>query len=831
MSSIAPPALAVSELQAELIEQIEDYSYEEAFEKSLEYFNGDDLAAKVFLDKYALRNNNQNLLEASPKQMHERLAKEFARIEAKYPNPMSESEIYDLIDNFKYIVPQGSPMTAIGNPYKFQSAGNCFVLESPCDSYAGILYTDQQQAQLMKRRCGVGFDVSNIRPKHMNVRNAARTTDGIAIFMERYSNTCREVAQNGRRGALLQSISVHHPEILTFINIKRDKKKVTGANLSIRLSDEFMKAVDKDTDYELRWPVDSVDPIVSETVRARDIWDAIVDSAWTCGEPGLLFWDNMNQYSPAHLYGKVDSAFYNRSTNPCGEIVMGLDSCRLLLTNLLSFVENPFTDKARFDYKHFSEVVQKAQRLMDDIVDIELELINRIIEKVKRDPEPADVKQIEINMWKTFKDTCAKGRRTGLGVTALGDAIAALGIRYGSEESIKITEKIYKTLAINAYQSSCIMAKERGAFPLYNQNLEENHPFIKRILGSDTALKEMHNKYGRRNIAITTTAPAGSVSVLTQTTSGIEPPYLLSYMRRRKINPDNPNQKADFIDDLGDKWEENQVFHHGLKQWMDITGETDLEKSPYHNATSRDIDWVASVDLQAAAQKWVCHSISKTCNLPSDVSKETVAEVYMQAWKKKCKGFTVYREGCRSGVLIDIEESISTKIVKTRAPKRPKELPSDLHFTTVKGEHYFVVVGAIDGKDPYELFVGNNGFVSKRGVLKGITVREKRGVYHGAFDDIEIRNISSYCSDEEEALTRMVSTALRHGTDVSFIAHQLEKSKGDLSCSSKAIARVLKKYIPDGKEVSGEECQECGGQLTRESGCIICKACGFSKCM
>jgi len=827
-----PVAIAVQpEIIVNDIDKKTKYSYKEAFEKSLEYFNGDDLAAKVFVDKYALRDLDSNFDELTPDDMHHRIAKEFAKIESKYDNPMPEEEIYELLKDFKYIVPQGSPMSAIGNPYQIQSAGNCFVVESPADSYAGICHTDQQMVHLQKRRAGVGFDISNIRPSGITVQNAARTTDGIGIFMERFSNTCREVAQGGRRGALLLSIAVNHPEIETFISIKQDLKKVTGANISIRISDEFMNAVKNDEQFELRWPVDSDNPKIRREVSAKELWKKLTHSVWKSAEPGLLFWDAMNTYSPAHVYAEIDDSFRNRSTNPCGEIVMGIDSCRLLIINLLSFVKNPFSKKPVFDFDLFSEIAQKAQRLMDDLIDIEIDLILRIIKKVKSDPEAAHIKKIELDMWNQFLDTCRKGRRTGLGVTALGDTIAALNLTYGSVESIETTEAIYKTLAVNAYKSSCILAKERGAFPMFDKKIEKNHPFLDRVLSADEELSKLHSKYGRRNIALTTTAPVGTVSTLTQTTSGIEPAYLLEYTRRKKITPGDMNAKVDFTDNLGDQWQHFSVFHHGVQRWMDATGKKDIKESPYYGATSRDVDWMASVDIQAAAQKWICHSISKTCNLPNEATEDLISKVYMRAWEKGCKGFTAYREGCRDGVLFD-ETQRNVKIVKTHAPKRPKSLPSELFFTTVKGEHYFVVVGTLqEDNEPYEVFVGNNGFNSKRGSLTGATIRESRGRYHGLFeDDIELKNMSSYCSDEEEALTRMISTAFRHGADASFVVHQLEKCRGDLQSPAKAIARVLKKYIKDGVKVTGELCPKCKGELVRVEGCCQCKGCGWSRC-
>ncbi|NJL70413.1 MAG: adenosylcobalamin-dependent ribonucleoside-diphosphate reductase [Candidatus Competibacteraceae bacterium] len=710
---------------------------------------------------------------------------------------------------------------------------NCFVIESPHDSYSGILFTDLQQANLMKRRSGVGFDISTIRPANMLVKNAARTTDGISVFMERYSNTCREVAQNGRRGALMLSLSVHHPDVETFIQIKQDLKKVTGANISLRLTNEFMTAVREDDKYQLRWPVDSSNPKVSKMVRAKDIWDKIIHAAWKSAEPGLLFWDHMNDFSPAHAYGKADAAFYNRSTNPCGEIVMGTDSCRLLVLNLLGFVENAYRKDAYFNYEKFAKYSQIAQRLMDDVVDIELELMDKIINKVKSDPEPKHIKQSEISMWEEMKRVCKAGRRTGLGITALGDTLAAIGIKYGSSESIRVTEDMYKTMTVNAYKASCKMAKERGAFGCYDPEIEKNNKYLERVINSDSELRDLHSKHGRRNIALTTTAPTGSVSCLTQTTSGIEPVFLLSYTRRKKINPNDSNTRVDFTDAVGDRWQEYKVYHHGLQKWIDATGSNSIEESPYFGATSDAIDWVASVELQAAAQRWVCHSISKTCNLPNSATQVEVSNVYMKAWESGCKGFTVYRDGCRDGVLVSNDEPKPTKkiIAKTNAPKRPEDLQAAVHHVVVKGEQYFIIVGLLEGKDAYEVFAGKNGFIPKS--VKSASVKKlKRGHYQATLDNGQVvENISDHISDLEEAITRLVSTSLRHGADINFVVHQLEKTRGDMMSFSKALARALKKHIPEGTKVVGETCASCGsGDLMRKEGCVTCASCGSSRC-
>jgi len=604
------------------------YTHEQVIKSSTDYFQGDELAANVFAGKYALQDLDGNYLESNPGDMHKRLASEFARIEQKYSNPMSEEEIYSLFKDFKYVVPQGSPMSGIGNDYQIQSISNCFVISSPEDSYGGILKTDQEQVQIMKRRGGVGFDVSNIRPKNLATSNAAKTTSGLEVFLDRFSNSCREVAQGGRRGALMISLSVHHPQIRDFIKIKRDLTRVTGANISIRLSEEFMRAVRGGDPIQLRFPVDAKEPIVEEWVSAQDLWHEIVESAHASAEPGLLFWDTAKRMTPSDIYEA--EGFGSTSTNPCGEIILSpYDSCRLMLVNLTSFVKNAWTDRAEFDFTHFGEVAQKAQRLMDDMIDLEIEKIDKILAKIESDPESLDAKQPEMNLWNTVRAQAVNGRRTGLGITGIGDAFAMLGITYGSQESIEMTEAIYKSLAVNSYVSSMFMAKERGSFGVHDANREEDHPFLNRIFDAidETDLlqgvmverltsREWNRRWGRRNIANTTTAPAGSVSVLTQTTSGIEPAFMLHYTRRKKINPNDKDARVDFVDELGDKWSEFSVYHHGFKNWLESLekASSDIKEmidiSPYAGATANEIDWVSKVDLQAAAQKWVCHAIS-----------------------------------------------------------------------------------------------------------------------------------------------------------------------------------------------------------------------------
>lgn len=1126
-------------------------TYDAAFKKTLLYFNNDELATKVWLDKYALRDNELNLLEETPTDMHWRLAKEFARIEQqKFKTPYSAEFIFSLFDKFKFLIPQGSPMYGIGNDYTYQSLGNCFTLgEHPYDSYGGILYADQMLVQLSKRRCGVGLCLDKIRPKGMITRNAAKTTDGIGVFMHRFSNSIREVAQSGRRGALLQGLSVHHPEIQTFINIKRDLTKVTGANISVLLTDEFMQAVKDDKEYQQRWPVDGT-PQFIKYVKASFIWNQIIDSAWTSAEPGLLFLDRARSYGLAHQYALKDKRFADIVTNPCqppwakvltkngirqfkdinigdeiwsetgwtkiinkssngikkvygyrttfgvfygtenhriiskgckikvkdansidilrgidnhnitlnpqdimdglvigdgtkhkasndlillcignddqdyfsseianyiikyrpgigdkeyeintsikkdellltfertipqrfieghtskvagflrglysangsvcgervtlksssfnlveqvqlmlsslgiasyyttnksskvkfnngeflckesydlnisrdrakfankigfiqkykieklnkllnisskkekinkdiieieylgeeevfditvdnnthtywtgglnvsncGELWIGLDSCRLFLINLFNYVKNPFTKQAKFDTNLFTEHTMVAQRLMDDMVDLEIEKIERIIDKVIRDPEPDYIKRVELDMWQNYKETAILGRRTGLGITALGDTLSALNIKYGNDESIEKTEEIYKQLAISSMLSSCLIAGELGAFPLYNKSLEQDHPFLENLFKTSDVVKVAHNKHGRRNISLTTTAPAGTVSVLSQTTSGIEPAYLLEYKRKRKIS--NDAVKYDFIDAMGDKWEENIVYHHHLKTWMKITGETDIKKSPYWGATSNDIDWEKSVDIQAAAQKWITHSISKTCNIPNNASKELVSNIYMSAWEKGCKGFTVYRDGCRDGVLTVLNAKTKETISYNDAPKRPKELLCKVFHVTKDRQEYFILIGYLDKHEPFECFAGkNNNHVINKKVTEGKIIKLGRGKYRAEFNDnTELSPLRAFIDPEEEILTRMVSMSLRHGAKTEHIVHQLEKSSGDLQSLSKAISRALKFFVKDGVIVSGEECPDCKSQLIRQEGCRKCSQCAYSAC-
>lgn len=818
-------------------------------DKVVEYFGGDDLAADVF-NKYALRDVDGKRIETLPTDTFRRLAKEFARIEAKYPNPMSEDEIFGLLDGFKKIVPQGSPLSGIGNPYQLQSLSNCFVIDQPHDSYGGILFADQEQVQIMKRRGGVGMDVSNIRPKGQPTTNAARTTDGIGVFMERFSNSTREVAQGGRRGALMLTIDCRHPEIETFIDIKRDLKKVTGANISIRFTDEFMQAVESNTGFCLRWPVEAhpEDAEIVKMVDAKQVWDKFVDAAWASAEPGALFWDTVVNQGVVDCYRDV--GYKTISTNPCGEIPLSpYDSCRLMVVNLTSFVMNPFTSNAKFDYNDFTSVVGKAQRLMDDLVDLEVECVDRILEKIDRDPQPEAVKRIERDLWTKIRAAGLNGRRTGLGVTGLGDALAALNIRYGSELSIEMTEAIYQHLAMGAHKSSCNLAAERGAFPVFNFNKEKEHPYLTKVMNAcgDETLKQWQTT-GRRNIALTTTAPVGSISCLTQTTSGIEPAFLLSYKRRRKITQGDTKSVADYVDPMGDKWQEYTVYHHWFKKWMDVTGKTDPKDSPYWGGTANDIDWEKSVEIQAAAQKWIDHSISKTCNLPNSATRETVNNVYVKAWKLGCKGFTVYRDGCRTGVLVAADEKKEEK-PKTgdSRPTRPKELPCDIHRVNVKDgdktHSWMVLVGLKDGV-PYEVFSGlathievpkkiKTGTLIKNGKVNGLATYNLR-VPVGGDDEILFRDVVNlFANPTQGAFSRTISLALRHGVPVNFVVDQLQKDKdSDMFTFARCIARVLKGYIPDGtKSTNEKKCKDCGSdQVFYMEGCLTCSSCGSSKC-
>lgn len=807
---------------------------------ALEYFGGDELPASVF-DKYRDFNTEKN-----PDQRQRKMAKEFARIEKKkFKKPLSEEFIYECFKNFGYIIPQGSILSGLANP-NYVTLSNCYVLESPTDSYGGILSTDEQIVQISKRRGGVGIDISNIRPDKFPTTNASRTSTGIVPFCERYSNSIREVGQNGRRGALMLTVSVHHPQVLDFAEMKLDGTKVTGANISVRLTNEFLQAVKDGTDYEQRFPVNVAPDYIYEGLRiekpfrrmvdAREVWKRIIHCAWERAEPGLLFWDRIISESPADCYRYL--GFETISTNPCGELPLcALDSCRLLVLNLFSFVVNPFTKEAYFDFEKFKKYAQIAQRLMDDIIDLELECIDRIIGKIEKDPESIDIKARELAIWKKIREKCYNGRRTGTGITALGDAIAALGIKYGSDESIEITSEIYRVLKLSAYRCSVDIAKESGPFPIFDSALEQHNPFLLRIKDEDPELYADMQKYGRANIALLTTAPVGSISTMGGptgywgTTSGIEPLFTdVPYTRRKKINPTDPGEQIpDFIDELGDKWKHYDVYHAKIKMWMDITGETDYTKSPYYGATADKIDWKARVKLQAAATRHIDHSISSTVNLPKGATEEDVAEIYLTAWQEGCKGITVYRDGCRTGVLVEKQE-----VKLNHAKKRPQTLPCDVYRFRVKKQPFTVLVGIMDNA-PYEVFAFHQDELNKVDVKTGIIHKIKRGKYELRDDEgvnlFKGETLSEQLSDDEAAITRLVSTSLRHNAPLEFVVHQLEKASGGLDSLSIAISRGLKKYIKDGAKVSGEVCEGCGSEsLARQEGCVKCLLCGWSKC-
>ena len=819
-------------------------NYETALKSSLQYFNGDDLATKVFLDKYALRNKNQELLEATPDEMHRRIAREIARIEiSKFKTPMTEDEIYSYLKDFKKIVPQGSSLSGIGNYNQYTSLSNCFLVDSPEDSYGGIHWSDQQLTQISKRRGGTGIDLSKLRPAGSPTSNAAKSSTGVIPFMRRYSNSIREVGQSGRRGALLISLSVHHPDILNFIVAKKTTEDITGANISIRLTDEFLDAVAKEEEYEVRWPVEGKKPKISFKLKAQDVWKLIIQNAWNSGEPGLLFWDTIIKESPADCY--ATKGFKSEGCNPCSEIILSpLDSCRLLLINLFSYIKKPFTTEAYFDKDEFYHDTQIAQRIADDIIDLELECIDRIIGKIEADPENERLKFVELFTWKQVKESCTKGRRTGTGLTGLGDTLAALNIKYASEESLKTVDEIYQTLKLGVYRGSVDIAKELGAFPVWDQFLETKNPFLLRIKKEAPELWSDMQKYGRRNIACLTSSPSGSMSILTGTTSGIEPLFNLQYTRRKKVNPEDTNVRIDFVDKTGDAWQNFDVYHPRLVQWMSITGECDIKKSPWYGCCASEINWENRVKLQSVATKHIDHSISSTINLPERATVEDVAKIYETAWQSGIKGITVYRENSRIGVLVNKESSKDDcddckkpnrsdikSINKTHAPKRPKELPCDIYHVTVKGEIYFVIVGLLAG-EPYEIFAGKNGQI-KKSADKALLRKVKRGFYDLILsDNTEVPNLGNYSNEDQEALTRMISISLRHGADISFVVHQLEKVKGDLQSLAKAVARSLKKYIKEQTLVTGETCENCKMEntLVREQGCVVCKQCGWSKC-
>jgi len=840
-------------------EELQSYTTDEVRAAASQYFKGDDLAADVWMNKYSLKDSHGLIYEKTPDEMHRRIAREFARIEKRYPNPLSETEIYELIKEFKYIIPQGSPMAGIGNNFQVASLSNCFVIgnDGNSDSYGGIMKIDEEQVQLMKRRGGVGHDLSHIRPKGSPVKNSAITSTGIVPFMERYSNSTREVAQDGRRGALMLSISIQHPDSSDFIDAKMSKGKVTGANVSVRINDEFMKCVIDDKPYVQKYPIDSETPIFTKEVNAREIWNKIIYNAWASAEPGILFWDTIERESIPDCY--ADEGFKTVSTNPCGEIPLcPYDSCRLLAINLYSYVENPFTPQAKFNTHLFREHVGNAQRLMDDLIDLEMEKIEKIIEKIAADPEGDDVKRVELELWKKIRRKTLQGRRTGLGITAEGDMIAALNMRYGSDEAIDFAVEVQKELALAAYRSSVKMAKERGAFEVYSAEKEKNNPLINRIKDADPELYRDMIRHGRRNIALLTIAPTGSVSICTQTSSGIEPVFMVSYRRRRKVNPNDKDVTVAFVDDTGDAWEEYNVFHPKFLKWLKVNGydiekvksypEDELnaiiEKSPYYKATSNDINWVSKVKMQGLVQKWVDHSISVTVNLPSNATEELVSEIYKTAWESGCKGMTIYRDGSRSGVLISNEEKKKAVINENNAPTRPKRLEADIVRFQNDKEKWVAFIGLLE-KRPYEIFTGKadslpiptnivKGWIEK---IKDENNRSRYDFYYVDKDGYEgyFQALSRTFNPIYWNYAKLISGILRHGMPIQHAVNLIQDLNLDdetINTWKNGVVRALKKYIPDGTKAKGELCPECKSEtgLIFKEGCLTCTDCGYSKC-
>ncbi|OFX88277.1 MAG: ribonucleoside-diphosphate reductase, adenosylcobalamin-dependent [Bacteroidetes bacterium GWF2_33_16] len=838
------------------------YTFDEALKSSKEYFKGDDLAARVWANKYALKDSFGNLFEKNPDEMHWRLAKEIARIEKRYPNPLSEEQIYELFKEFKYIIPQGGPMTGIGNKYQIASLSNCFVIghKNPADSYGGIMKIDQEQVQLMKRRGGVGHDLSHVRPQGSPVLNSALTSTGVVPFMERYSNSTREVAQDGRRGALMLSISIKHPDAEKFIDAKLETGKVTGANVSVRIDDEFMRCVVADKPYVQQYPVESTEPTYKQTIDARKLWKKIVYNAWKSAEPGILFWDTIIRESVPDSY--ADLGYKTVSTNPCGEIPLcPYDSCRLIAINLFSYVSNPFKTNARFDFDLFKQHVGLAQRIMDDIIDLEIEKIDGILQKIEADPEDYEIKMTEDKLWRNIRKKALEGRRTGVGITAEGDMLAALGLRYGSDVAVDFSEEVHKTTALAAYRSSVDMARERGAFEIYDAQKEKNNPFILRLKEQDEQLYADMVQYGRRNIALLTIAPTGSTSLMSQTTSGIEPVFLPMYKRRRKVNPNDPDVKISFIDEVGDSWEEYAVFHHKFVDWLkaneydpetlqtmsDEEVSSILEKSPYWKATSNDVDWVSKVKMQGRIQKWVDHSISVTINLPETATEDLVGELYVTAWGSGCKGVTVYRDGSRSGVLLankkeaksELEEQLSTF-------KRPKSLEAEIIRFNNNDEKWIAFVGILNDR-PYEIFTGladEEMFPIPKSIKKGqiLKVKDKNGKSRYDFQYIDkygyentMGGLSHMFNSEFWNYAKLISGVLRHGMpipDVVQLVSSLRLDTETINTWKNGVERALKKYIPDGtKPKTGTKCSECESEnVVYSEGCLICQDCGHSKC-
>jgi len=830
------------------------YSPDEAFVASVKYFKGDDLAARVWVNKYALKDSYGNIFELTPDDLHHRLSSEIARIEKNYPNPISEDELFGLFKDFKYIVPQGGPMTGIGNEFQVGSLSNCFVVGNGADSYGGIIMIDQEQVQLMKRRGGVGHDLSHIRPKGSPVKNSALTSTGIVPFMERFSNSTREVAQDGRRGALMLSVSIRHPDSEEFIDAKMDEGKVTGANVSVKIDDEFMQAVRQKTTYHQKYPIDSTHPTYSKETDAAKLWDKIVFNAWKSAEPGILFWDTIIRESVPDCY--ADLGYKTVSTNPCGEIPLcPYDSCRLIALNLYSYVDEPFTSKAKFDFDLFRKHIRQTQQIMDDIIDLELEKIDAIYNKIIADPEDTEIKRVEINLWEKIKKMAINGRRTGIGITAEGDMLAALGLRYGSETAVEFSVEVHKIVALEAYRGSVILAKERGAFPIYDAKREKNNPFIQRLAQADPELYKEMIRFGRRNIALLTIAPTGTTSLMTQTTSGIEPVFMPVYKRRRKVNPNDKDARIDFVDEMGDSWEEYIVFHHKFKTWMEVNGfelkrnytndELDamVAKSPYHKASSNDIDWLAKIKMQGQIQKWVDHSISVTINLPEEATEELVNKLYFAAWESGCKGVTVYREGSRSGVLISTKDKKKDGIFPT---KRPEILEADIVRLQNNKEKWIAFIGLIDGK-PYEIFTGladdEDGILLPRSVTSGWIIKSKDESGTTRYD-FQYCNSRGYKTTIEGLsykfnpifwnYAKLISSVLRHSMTIQKVVELVTSLQFDVESINtwkNGVARALKKYIPNGTAAEDSKCEGCGSSnVIYQEGCLICQDCGSSKC-
>ena len=838
------------------------YTYNEVFEATLKYFKGDELAARVWASKYALKDSDGNFFELTPDDMHRRIAREIVRIENKYPNPMSEETVFGLLQNFRYIVPQGSPMAGIGNDLQVGSLSNCFVigLDGHPDSYGGIIRIDEEQVQLMKRRGGVGHDLSHIRPKGSPVKNSALSSTGLVPFMERYSNSTREVAQDGRRGALMMTVSIQHPDAEDFIDAKMVEGKVTGANVSIKINDEFMRCATEDKPYRQQYPINSENPVFTKDIDAAKLWTKITHNAWKSAEPGVLFWDTIKNESVPDCY--ADLGFETVSTNPCGEIPLcPYDSCRLVAINLYSYVKNPFTPEAEFDFELFADHVGKAQRIMDDIIDLEMEKIDTIIAKIDSDPETAEVKSTELNLWNKIRNKTLKGRRTGCGTTGEGDMLAALGLRYGTPEATDFSVKVHRALALAYYSASVDMASERGAFEVYDPKREENNPYISRIRECDPALYERMVKHGRRNIACLTIAPTGTTSIMTQTSSGIEPVFMPVYTRRRKVNPGDPDVRVDFVDEVGDAFEEYTVYHHKFLTWMNVNGiehkakltpeeiEELVAKSPYYKATANDVDWVEKVRMQGAVQKWVDHSISVTINLPADVSEQLVNQLYVEAWKAGCKGCTVYRDGSRNNVLEAVGKKQTSEPIMakpTHLLKRPSELEADVVRFQNNKEKWIAFVGLVNNK-PYEVFTGladdEDGIFCPKSVNKGKIIKTYAADGSKRYDfqfinkrgyKTTIEGLSEKFNPEFWNYAKLISGVLRYGMPIDQVLKLvggLELDSTNINTWKMGVERALKKYLTNGTEAKGQKCPNCGQEsLVYQEGCLICTNCGNSKC-